>query len=104
MTTFTVKVKWDKTLLNVEVDTAQPAALFKAQLMSLTGVQIERQKVLYKGKQINDDDDLSQLGLKPGAPILLVGSAAEIPKQPTIAPKFLEDLTEQQKRAVGAEI
>lgn len=43
-----VTVKWQKETFDIEVDTAQPPALFKAQLESLTGVPAERQKIMVK--------------------------------------------------------
>lgn len=51
-----VKVKWGKeNYPNVELDTDELPILFRAQLFALTGVQPERQKVMVKGKIVNED-------------------------------------------------
>jgi ubiquitin carboxyl-terminal hydrolase 14 len=41
-----VLVKWGKESYEVDVDLSLPATVFKAQLMTLTGVPCERQKVM----------------------------------------------------------
>ena len=47
---FIVSVKWQKELFQaVEIDTSQPAYVFKCQLYDLTGVPPERQKIMVKG-------------------------------------------------------
>lgn len=51
-----VKVKWGKEQFpNVEVNTDETPILFKAQLFALTGVQPERQKVMFKGSVLKDE-------------------------------------------------
>lgn len=53
---FSVKVKWGKeTFSDVEVNTEDDPALFKAQIFALTGVLPERQKVVCKGVTLRDD-------------------------------------------------
>lgn len=41
-----VTVKWEKESYDLDVDLTQPAAVFKAQLFTLTGVPVERQKIM----------------------------------------------------------
>ena len=41
-----VTVKWGSTSYDVECDTSLPAVIFKSQLFSLTGVPVERQKIM----------------------------------------------------------
>lgn len=54
---YKVKVKWGKeNFQNIEVNTDETPILFKAQLYALTGVQPERQKVLFKGSVLKDDN------------------------------------------------
>lgn len=62
-----VNVKWGKQKFeNVEVDTSESPLLFKTQLFALTGVPVERQKVMgLKGGQLKDDTDWATVGLKP---------------------------------------
>ena len=51
-----VKVKWGKEVFNdVEANTDEDPALFKAQLFALTGVQNDRQKVMVKGVTLKDN-------------------------------------------------
>ena len=40
-----LKVKWGGKLYDVDVDVNQPVDVFKAQLQSLTGVPVDRQKI-----------------------------------------------------------
>lgn len=53
----TVKVKWGReTFPDVGVNTDEDPMVFKAQLFTLTGVQINRQKVMCKGVALKDDE------------------------------------------------
>merc|ERR1719399_1390403 len=88
-----VVVKWGKNQYDVEIDTAAPVELFKAQLFALTQVPPERQKIMgVKGGAMKDDADLSALGLKPGQNIMLMGSAEKVPEPPPVATVFAEDM------------
>jgi ubiquitin carboxyl-terminal hydrolase 14 len=83
---------------NVDLDPTQLGEVFKFQLYSLTGVEPDRQKILVKGGQLNDDTDLSKLGAKPGQTFMMMGTPAggnEL-NRPTEAIKFLEDMTEAE--------
>lgn len=68
---------------------------FQAILMSKTGVPVERQKILAKGKKLSTDADLAKL--KDGQKLMLMGTASELPKEPVKPVLFEEDLTEDQK-------
>lgn len=81
---------------DVTVDLSEPGIVFKNQLYSLTGVSPERQKLLVKGGQLKDDADLSKLNWKPGQSLLMMGTAGELPKEPTSKPKFIEDMSDFQ--------
>ena len=53
----TVKVKWGKEVFSdIELSTEEPPIVFKAQLFALTGVPNERQKLMFKGSTVKDDD------------------------------------------------
>lgn len=53
---FLVNVKWGKEMYpGIELDTAEPPMVFKAQLFALTGVQPHRQKIMLKGATIKDE-------------------------------------------------
>lgn len=85
---------------DVDLDPTATGEDFKAQLFSLTGVEPERQKILVKGGQLKDDQDLSKLGAKAGQVFMMMGSAASggsgvisKPKEPM---RFVEDMTEAE--------
>lgn len=48
---------------------------FREALYSLTFVPIQNQKILYKGKTLKDDTNLSTLGIKDKAVFMLMGAA-----------------------------
>ena len=88
-----VVVKWQGKKFDIEMDTTEPGSTFKFQIFSLTGVPPERQKVLIKGGQLKDDQDMSLLALKPGHSFMLLGSAEQGFKPPEKKTVFLEDMT-----------
>ncbi|KAM3700232.1 hypothetical protein ACJW31_05G082900 [Castanea mollissima] len=94
----TVTVKWQKELFQaVEIDTSQPAYVFKCQLYDLTGVPPERQKIMVKGGLLKDDADWSTLGVKQGQKLMMMGTADEIIKAPEKGPVFMEDLPKEEQ-------
>nr|QBH73747.1 hypothetical protein [Thermobia domestica] len=97
MPTYKVKVKWGKeNYPDVEVNTDEDPIVFKAQLFALTGVQPERQKVMLKGTTLRDDD-WSNMKLKNGVTILMMGSKEEdVPKEPVEKTLFVEDMNETE--------
>lgn len=46
-------VKWGKQRIPVEIDSSENPMIFKAQLMTMTNVPIERQKIIFKGKMLD---------------------------------------------------
>ena len=86
-------MKWQGKKFDVEVDTTEPGSTFKFQIFSLTGVPPERQKVLIKGGQLKDDQDMSTLKLKSGHSFMLIGTAEQGFKAPEKKTLFLEDMT-----------
>jgi len=97
MPTFKIKVKWGKEIFqDVEVDTDEEPMVFKAQLMALTGVQPERQKVMLKGAIIADDS-WEKTKLRDGAMVLMMGTKDEdMPAQPQEKTKFIEDMDDAE--------
>lgn len=91
-----VNVKWQKELYkDIEVDLEEPPEMFKIQLMSLTGVPLERQKVLTKAGRLGDSE-WGKVVLKDGMTIMMMGTAdvAKLPEQ-SEEPQFVEDLPER---------
>jgi ubiquitin carboxyl-terminal hydrolase 14 len=88
-----VVVKWQGKKFDIDLDTAEPGSTFKLQVFSLTGVPPERQKVLIKGGQLKDDQDMATLSLKPGHAFMLIGTAEQGFKAPEKKTLFLEDMS-----------
>ncbi|RWS27505.1 ubiquitin carboxyl-terminal hydrolase 14-like protein [Leptotrombidium deliense] len=96
MPLFNVKVKWGKELFSdVELNTDEEPIVFKAQLYALTGVKVERQKVMFKGKVVGNDLWVKD-GLKDGITILMMGTADELPIAPKEKIVFMEDMSESE--------
>lgn len=99
-----IVVKWNKQTYDVQVDPSLPVQVFKAQIFSLTGVPVERQKLMTKGAWkgvLKDDVDLSACSLTDGLQVMLMGSAdhAVKPKETVV---FMEDMKEEALAASGA--
>ncbi|XP_002069296.3 ubiquitin carboxyl-terminal hydrolase 14 isoform X1 [Drosophila willistoni] len=95
MPSYTVKVKWARELYHdVVVNTDERPILFKAQLFALTGVHPERQKIMWKGGILKDDE--WNLQLKDDIVVLLLGSKEEVPEVPITPIKFIEDMSESE--------
>lgn len=89
-----VNVKWGKAKFdNLELDPSEPALLFKTQLFALTGVPVERMKVMgLKGGPLKDDATFDGLGLKPGQTLLMMGTSDAVPEPPKESTTFIEDM------------
>ncbi|KJE88904.1 ubiquitin specific peptidase 14 [Capsaspora owczarzaki ATCC 30864] len=92
-----VSVKWGKQKYDgVQLDTNEPAAVFKAQLYTLTGVEPDRQKVMVKGGMLKDDDAWGKFDIKEGHSFMLMGTAGTLPAAPVEKPAFIEDMSEAE--------
>jgi len=94
-------VKWAKETLEVETDATETVESLKAQIYSLTGVPVDKMKILgMPGGPLKDTDVLGERkGMKDPQKITLVGTAEEKQLQePAEKTVFEEDLTEAQKR------
>lgn len=99
MSTLTVKVKWSNgktTLEGIELSKHEPPLVFKAKLLSLTGVPIERQRLMFKGTVIKDDNWPDNFQPEPDSMFMLMGSSEKIPEPPVEKPKFVEDMSENE--------
>lgn len=103
MSLIKVNVKWQKeTFQDVEIDLDQPAAVFKMQLFSLTGVPPERQKIMgFKGGLLKDEADWAAAGAKAGLKVTMMGTADRVPEAPAQLQTFLEDLPEEEQDTTG---
>ncbi|XP_039833364.1 uncharacterized protein LOC120694258 isoform X6 [Panicum virgatum] len=64
----------------MEIDTSQPPIVFKSQLYTLTGVPPECQKIIGKGGTLEDNGNWSDLGVKDGQKLMMIGTNAAITK------------------------
>ncbi|KAL8440998.1 hypothetical protein Emag_007536 [Eimeria magna] len=95
-------VKWGTKSFSVQIDPNEPFDVFQAQLYTLTGVPLERQKILCKGKTLKTDDDLKAAVSAGAVKLMLMGTAedkleSKPPPEKTI---FVEDLTPAQQAAL----
>ena len=92
-----IKVKWNKQEFALEVDFQQELSLLRSQLLSLSGVLPEKQKIMLKGKVLNkEDQSLEQLGVKPGVTLMMMGTATELVENYEEV-KFVDELTAEEK-------
>lgn len=92
-----VHVRWGKEDMQVELDPEQPPSTFKDLLFQRCGVQPQRQKLLVKGKTVQDEDDWSRFHVRDGSKIMLMGTVDQVPEAPTEKQVFLEDLPEEER-------
>ena len=93
-----VNVKWGKEVFKqVEVDLTEDVMTFRSQMYCLSNVPVDKQKILVKGKQIKDADDLKTFKLKKDQTIMMMGVAeGQGLKEPEKAKVFWEDMTPEQ--------
>mmetsp|Transcript_10575 Transcript_10575/g.19515 ORF Transcript_10575/g.19515 Transcript_10575/m.19515 type:complete len:496 (+) Transcript_10575:146-1633(+) len=102
-----IKLKWSgKVFDDVEVDPSKGAVAFKQALCDLTGVPVERQKVMAKGLwkgTLKDSEDIASMNWKDGQLIAMMGTAdASLIKAPEEKTVFVEDMSAQEKQKVAA--
>ncbi|KAJ5068641.1 ubiquitin carboxyl-terminal hydrolase [Anaeramoeba ignava] len=101
MSTIPVFVKWKKEKFEINLALDQPPLLLKTQLFSLTQVEPDKQKIMFRGKTVKDTDDWNKLKIKAKANLMMLGTPAnerlEEPKEKTI---FLEDLPEDMVKEI----
>ncbi|KAI3380948.1 hypothetical protein SNEBB_002545 [Seison nebaliae] len=98
MSEYKVSVKWNKQVYNdITVNVDDPPEVFKGQLFTLTDVLPEKQKIIYKGK-ILDNEDWDKFPIKQGAKIIMMGTREEMMlRKTTTETKFIEDITEESR-------
>ena len=98
MPTYTVSVKWGKIkFTDLELNTEESPQVFKAQLFALTNISPERQRVIYKAMTLSETDWSGFFPyLKNGITLMLLGTAAEIPKRPVLTQEMAEAMELEQ--------
>ncbi|KAG8984456.1 deubiquitinating enzyme [Tulasnella sp. JGI-2019a] len=89
-----------KTIPDLELDPEKPGAVFKQTIYEKTGVPLDRMKVIVKWGMLKDDTDWAKVGVKEGQTFTVIGAAGELPKPPSDAIVFLEDMDDQQLASV----
>jgi hypothetical protein len=79
-----VSVKWQGNKYDVNVDTSMEPLVFKSQLFELTNVLPERQKLVFKGKTIKDEN-WDGINLTEGALIMMLGSVEALLETPKVS-------------------
>lgn len=97
-----VIVKWNTEIFeDVDLCLSRSILEFKEKLSQLTGVPVEKQKLMSQKGILKDNVNLKELGLKQGSKIVLVGTAEghqlKLPTEKTI---FLEDLTSDERAKI----
>eukprot|EP01059_Diplonema_ambulator_P018088 TRINITY_DN3024_c3_g2_i1.p1 TRINITY_DN3024_c3_g2~~TRINITY_DN3024_c3_g2_i1.p1 ORF type:complete len:501 (+),score=256.36 TRINITY_DN3024_c3_g2_i1:30-1505(+) len=85
-----IKLKHEKAKHEVDVDVSAGIDVLRAQIYSQTGVPPDRQKIVIKGKELKDEDDLASK-ITPNLVAMLMGSAEAVPEKPKETTKFIED-------------
>jgi WD40 repeat protein len=100
-----VTLKWSKETYKLQLFVGESARTFKERVQALTGVPLERQKLLAKKggwKGALKDDFVMEAFASKLVVVTLIGSAEKLPEPPAIAPKFVEDLTPEELRAADS--
>ena len=82
MATPTVVISWGKLRFETVISAGMTGLGLKQEILKLTGVPIERQKLMAKGAWVatlRDDADLSSLPIKEGHAMMLMGTAEVAP-------------------------
>ncbi|EPX72176.1 ubiquitin carboxy terminal hydrolase Ubp6 [Schizosaccharomyces octosporus yFS286] len=73
-----VTIRWQGKAYNVEYDPEDSGISLKNKLSILTQVPAERQKIIVKGGQLKDDQVMKNVGLKPNATVMMMGTPGEL--------------------------
>lgn len=106
MTSINAVLKWDKNTYNIVVDTTKTVSDLKLAIAELTGVPIDRQKLMAKGAWIGvlkDTVDMSKVKLNGGQSITLMGTADSAVIQVDAASATVSDVDKaDEASAAGA--
>ncbi|KIL65371.1 hypothetical protein M378DRAFT_186464 [Amanita muscaria Koide BX008] len=96
MAPFKVTVKHAGKTHEVQLSTDLPPAAFKDAIYQVTGVPVDRMKVMAKGVVIKDDTPWKKVAPKEGQTFTVIGAAGELPKPPEKPIVFLEDMDDAE--------
>ena len=90
-----VNVKWGKELFkDVEIDTDENPEQFKWQLYSMSGVPVDRMKVMGKGGMLQNEQ-WGKVKVTEGCTFTMIGTAEDLPQATEEGVQFVEDLPEE---------
>lgn len=73
-----IDLKWNAAIFHLEMDPLDDVAILRYEIFKETQVKPERQKILNLkakgGKKVDDTTKISDLDIKPGKPLMMVGS------------------------------
>ncbi|KAJ7153476.1 hypothetical protein C8R43DRAFT_1002161 [Mycena crocata] len=80
----------------VNLDPDLPAKAFKEEVYQVTGIPVDRMKVMVKGGVLKDDTPWQKINPKAGQTFMVIGAAGELPKPPEKPIVFLEDMDDTE--------
>ncbi|KAG6857024.1 hypothetical protein H0H87_010697 [Tephrocybe sp. NHM501043] len=90
MAPLVVHIKHAGKVYDLTLDPDLPPAVFKDAIYQVTGVPVERMKVMVKGGVLKDDSSWKKIAPKADQTFMVIGAAGELPKPPTKPIVFLE--------------
>ncbi|QRV83368.1 ubiquitin carboxyl-terminal hydrolase [Ceratobasidium sp. AG-Ba] len=96
MSAFTVHIKHGGKQQSLQLDPEQPPSVFKESIYQVTGVPVDRMKVMIKGSLLKDDTTWKGVNPKAGQTFMVIGTAGELPKPPSTPVQFMEDMDETE--------
>ncbi|GAA5824346.1 hypothetical protein JCM10212_002571 [Sporobolomyces blumeae] len=91
-----LKIKHSGKTYDLSLDPQAGALVFKDEIYRLTGVPVDKVKVVVKGGMLKDDQDLSKLGFKPDQTVMVIGPAGPLPQAPSKPIVFMEDMSNEE--------
>ncbi|RDB23339.1 Ubiquitin carboxyl-terminal hydrolase 6 [Hypsizygus marmoreus] len=88
-----VQIKHAGKVYDVQLDPDLPPAVFKDAVYQVTGIPVDRMKVMVKG---GDDSSWKKIGPKAGHTFMVIGAAGELPKPPAKPVVFIEDMDDAE--------
>ncbi|KAJ6578830.1 hypothetical protein DFH09DRAFT_1030701 [Mycena vulgaris] len=96
MAPISVNIKHSGKSYTLNLDTDLPAKAFKEEVYQVTGIPVDRMKVMVKGGVLKDDTPWQKINPKAGQTFMVIGAAGELPKPPEKPIVFLEDMDDTE--------
>ncbi|KAF9261991.1 cysteine proteinase [Marasmius fiardii PR-910] len=96
MAPLAVNIKHSGKAYNVQLDPELPPKAFKEAVYQVTGIPLDRMKIMVKGGVLKDDSNWAKIAPKAGQTFMVIGTAGELPKAPEKPTVFLEDMDDEE--------